>query len=219
MLISPLHDKDIDKEGNPKKPHYHVILIFESLKSPKQVKEIIDIFGGVGTIPLHSLGAYSRYLCHIDNPEKAQYNKEDVKEIGGANYKECCRKNEDKENEANLIELTQIILEKRITYFHEVADLIIKEHNELFSVLKQNSYYIHSIVMSLATQTQKGKESNTMIVTAKDLEIRGKEKKISNKRQKFFCVYCADFCLYFSAALTDTRLPVFLLVKIDLTLY
>ena len=67
-LISPLHDKDIDKEGNPKKPHYHIILIFESLKSPNQVKEINEQFGGVGVIPLHSLGAYSRYLCHTDNP-------------------------------------------------------------------------------------------------------------------------------------------------------
>ena len=161
-LVSPLHNMDIDKDGKIKKPHYHVILIFESLKSIKQVQEIIEKFGGVGVIPIHSLGAYSRYLCHIDNPEKAQYNKEDVKEISGANYKECCRQNEDKEkeNEANLIELTQIILDKRITYFNEVADLIIKEHNELFSVLKQNSYYIHSIVMSLATQTQKEKERN-----------------------------------------------------------
>ena len=156
-LISPLHDKDINKEGNPKKPHYHVILIFESLKSPKQVTEIIEIFGGVGTIPLHSLGAYSRYLCHIDDPEKAQYSKEDVKEISGANYKECCRQNgeKEKEDEANLIELTQIILDQRITYFHEVADLIIKEHSDLFSALKTNSYYIHSVIMSLATQTEK----------------------------------------------------------------
>lgn len=161
-LISPLHDKDTDAEGNPKKPHYHVILIFESLKSKNQVQEIISEFKGVGVVPVQSLGAYSRYLCHLNNPEKAQYSIEDVKEIGGINYKECCRQNEDKEkeNEANLIELTQIILEKRITYFHEVADLIIKEHNELFSVLKQNSYYIHSVVMSLATQTQKEKERN-----------------------------------------------------------
>lgn len=153
-LISPLHDKDLDKEGNPKKPHYHVILIFESLKSQNQVKEINEKFGGVGTIPLHSLGAYSRYLCHLDNSEKAQYSIEGVKEIGGANYKECCRQNgeKEKEDEANLIELTQIILDKRITYFHEIADLIIKEHSDLFGVLKTNSYYIHSVVMSLAAQ-------------------------------------------------------------------
>lgn len=153
-LISPIHDKDIDKEGNPKKPHYHVALIFESLKSPQQAQEIFEKIGGVGTIPIHSLGAYSRYLCHLDNSEKAQYSKEDIREISGADYKECCRQNgeKEKEEEANLIELTQIILDKKIIYFHEVADLIIKEHSDLFSVLKTNSYYIHSVVMSLAMQ-------------------------------------------------------------------
>lgn len=153
-LISPIHDKDIDKEGNPKKPHYHVVLIFESLKSPQQAQEIFEKIGGVGTIPIHSLGAYSRYLCHLDNSEKAQYSKEDIREISGADYKECCRQNgeKEKEEEANLIELTQIILDKKIIYFYEVADLIIKEHSDLFSVLKTNSYYIHSVVMSLAMQ-------------------------------------------------------------------
>lgn len=153
-LISPLHDKDTDTEGNPKKPHYHVILIFESLKSKKQVLEIIDQFKGVGVIPIQSLGAYSRYLCHLNNPEKAQYAIEDVKELGGANYKECCRQNEakEKEDEEDLIELTQLIIEKNITYFHEVFNLINKEHKELFSILKKNPYYIHCIVISLSTQ-------------------------------------------------------------------
>lgn len=156
-LISPLHDKDIDSEGKLKKSHYHVILIFESLKSKNQVQEIIGKFGGVGVVPICSLGAYSRYLCHLDNSDKAQYNREDVKEIGGADYKECCRQNSDKEKEeeANLIELTQLILDKKITYFHEAANLVIKEHNELFRVLKQNSYYIHSVIMSLATQRER----------------------------------------------------------------
>ncbi len=153
-LISPIHDKDIDQEGNPKKEHYHVVLIFESLKSPKQVKEITDKIGGVGVIPVHSLGAYSRYLCHTDNPDKAQYNQENVIQLGGADYKDCCRCNDkEKENETNLIELTQIILDKKIIYFHEVADLVIKEYSDLFGVLHTNSYYIHSLIISLATQT------------------------------------------------------------------
>lgn len=156
-LVSPLHNQDTDSEGNPKKPHYHVVLLFESLKSKNQVQTIIDNFNGVGVIPIHSLGAYCRYLCHLDNSDKAQYNCEDVKEIGGADYKECCRLNgeKEKEDEANLIELTQLILDKKITYFHEVSSLVINEYRDLFRVLNQNSYYIHSIVLSLATQIQK----------------------------------------------------------------
>lgn len=164
-LVSPIHDKDIEKDGKEKKPHYHVILMFESLKSMKQVKEITDKFGGVGTLPLHSLGGYSRYLCHLDNSEKAQYNPEDVKEISGANYKECCRCNDsqEKEDEANLIELTQLIIEKDITYFHKVYTLIIDEdRKELFTVLKKNPYYIHCIVMSLSTEKQKNERTLTL---------------------------------------------------------
>ena len=113
-LVSPIHDKDIEKDGKEKKPHYHVILMFESLKSMKQVKEITDKFGGVGTLPLHSLGGYSRYLCHLDNSEKAQYNPEDVKEISGANYKECCRCNDSQEKEDEAIELIFKNLEERM---------------------------------------------------------------------------------------------------------
>lgn len=162
-LISPLHNKDIDKEGNPKKEHYHVILIFESLKSKKQAKEITDEIGGVGTIPIHSLGAYSRYLCHMDDPEKAQYAIEDVKEIGGADYKECCRQNEDKEREEveNLIELSELIIRENITYYHEVFE-ITKEHKELFNALRKNPYFIHCIVISLSTKKKNEKEHLTL---------------------------------------------------------
>lgn len=31
-LISPLHDKDTNPSGEPKKPHYHVLLMFEGKK-------------------------------------------------------------------------------------------------------------------------------------------------------------------------------------------
>ena len=28
-LVSPLHDSDVQADGSPKKPHYHVMLIFD----------------------------------------------------------------------------------------------------------------------------------------------------------------------------------------------
>ena len=41
-FISPLHDKDVNADGTPKKPHWHVILTFKGLKSYEQVKAITD---------------------------------------------------------------------------------------------------------------------------------------------------------------------------------
>jgi len=86
-LISPLHDKDEDPDGARKKPHWHVLLMFETVKDfETQVKPIFDEIGGVGREQVNSARGYARYLCHLDNSDKAQYNIEDVKAYGGADY-------------------------------------------------------------------------------------------------------------------------------------
>ena len=86
-LVSPLHDRDTNPSGEPKKPHYHVMLIFEGPKEfETQVKPIFDDIGGVGREMVNSARGYARYLCHLDNPEKAQYDPAEVRCMGGADY-------------------------------------------------------------------------------------------------------------------------------------
>ena len=67
-LISPLHDRDFNPTGEPKKPHFHVLLTFEGKKSVEQIKELIRPFCGVGVEVVQSIRGYTRYLCHLDNP-------------------------------------------------------------------------------------------------------------------------------------------------------
>lgn len=86
VMVSPLHDKDVNPTGEPKKPHYHVMIMFEGKKSDEQVKDILVSFGGVGLEKVQSLRGYARYLCHMDNPEKYQYKLEDVRCFGGCDY-------------------------------------------------------------------------------------------------------------------------------------
>lgn len=88
-FVSPLHDKDTCENGDPKKPHYHVMLLFESLKTPAQAQEIFDKIGGVGLEYVKTRRGYCRYLCHLDDPNKFQYNKDDVIQLGGMDYYEC----------------------------------------------------------------------------------------------------------------------------------
>lgn len=85
-LISPLHDRDVNPTGEPKKPHYHVLFVFDCVKSKEQVKAIIEQIGGVGCEAVNSLRGYARYLLHLDNPEKAQYSKADVKQFCGVDF-------------------------------------------------------------------------------------------------------------------------------------
>lgn len=85
-LVSPLHDKDINPDGSLKKAHYHVLFAFEGKKSKAQFQELSKSFGGVGTEIVQSIRGYSRYLCHLDNPEKHQYSVYEIKSFGGADY-------------------------------------------------------------------------------------------------------------------------------------
>lgn len=85
-FISPLHDNDINPTGEEKKAHYHVLVMFEGKKSDEQIKELFNEIGGVGLEKVGSLRGYARYLCHLDNPDKAQYPPDQVTSMHGADY-------------------------------------------------------------------------------------------------------------------------------------
>ena len=86
-FISPLHTDDVNADGTPKKPHWHLMLLFDGKKNYEtQVKPLFDEVGGVGREKIVSPRGYIRYLCHLDNPEKAQYSPNDVIAFGGAKY-------------------------------------------------------------------------------------------------------------------------------------
>jgi hypothetical protein len=97
-LISPLHANDINPDGTPKKAHWHVIIMFENVKTEAQAREVFDTIGGVGIETIKSLRAYARYLCHLDHPEKAQYKTDYVISLCGADYQAIIALESDKLN-------------------------------------------------------------------------------------------------------------------------
>lgn len=88
MFVSPYHDADVNPDGTPKKPHWHVVVMYTSLHAEKDAQEISDLCSGVKVQPVKDIVGMSRYLCHLDNPEKVQYPICDVQAFGGADYLE-----------------------------------------------------------------------------------------------------------------------------------
>lgn len=85
-FVSPLHCDDVNPTGELKKAHYHVMILFDSVKTMEQARVVFESFGGVGCEVVKSIRGYARYLCHLDNPEKAQYLIDDVQSLFGADY-------------------------------------------------------------------------------------------------------------------------------------
>lgn len=88
FFISPYHDRDIRPNGEVKKAHYHVMMYFDGPKSMKQVQDISNQASGVEVKAVVSPTGYARYLCHLDDADKAQYSIKDVKAYGGIDYLE-----------------------------------------------------------------------------------------------------------------------------------
>ena len=91
FIISPLHDKDVKDEttGELKKPHYHCIVRFRSKKSFSQIKEAIcDKINSPIPQPVVDFPMMVRYLVHLDDPDKYQYDKEDIKVYGDIDVNE-----------------------------------------------------------------------------------------------------------------------------------
>ena len=85
--ISPLHDKDVNPDGIPKKPHHHVVLAWPGPTTFSNAREIMSQFGGViQPKVIGSLRGVCRYLCHLDNPEKAIYSQDEVVCYNGADW-------------------------------------------------------------------------------------------------------------------------------------
>lgn len=83
--VSPLHDRDVNPTGEPKKPHYHVIMSYSGPTTFNNVKSLTDSLFQPIPIALDQVRGYYRYLTHMDNPEKAQYNASGIVTINGFN--------------------------------------------------------------------------------------------------------------------------------------
>ena len=154
-FVSPYHDKDITATGEPKKPHYHIILMFSSVKSYDQAKEIFLELGAVGCEFVQSLRAYCRYLCHLDNPEKYRYNTSDVVTFGGVDYLSICSSASDKF--VIIRQILQFIEENDIRFFNDLALYASSENEEWFRVLcDSNTMFISQYLKSRTYKIKEG---------------------------------------------------------------
>lgn len=154
MLISPYHDKDENPDHTQKKPHWHVLVMYESLKSKKQFEELRDLIGGVGSEKVASVRGYARYLCHLDNPEKAQYEKSEVTALSGANYDVTTSLPTD--DISMLGEMMDYCMSNRIDSFADFAMDCKKNNPDWFmSLAHRTTYFMDKFIKSLAWSAQK----------------------------------------------------------------
>lgn len=83
------HDKDKWANGEPKKPHHHLMVLWRNTTTFATAQRVTKELGGAnGYVEIiRDAESYGRYMCHLDEEDKHKYDIEDVQEVGGADYK------------------------------------------------------------------------------------------------------------------------------------
>lgn len=155
-FISPLHDKDVNPNGELKKAHYHVLVMFEGPKDyDTQVKPIFDEIGAVGREIVNSARGYARYLCHLDNPEKATYSPSEVLCMGGADYYGVVTLPTD--DLKVITEIKRFCRENEVYSLAEIIDIAESLHPEWYStIVMSRCYVIDKYIKSLEWERASG---------------------------------------------------------------
>lgn len=156
-FVSPLHDSDIKADFDIqkmlsgesgessikdayKKPHYHVLLMYDGVKTNEQVRDFVKSFGGVGLEIVQSITGYARYLCHLDNDDKYQYPMEEVQCFGGADYFVAISRASDKYEAIG--EIIDFCDSNGLTSYNQLLSYCRKNNMKWFRLLCDNGTYV-----------------------------------------------------------------------------
>ena len=141
-IESPLHENDVNANGEKKKAHWHVLLMFGGVKSYEQVVELCEALNCPRPERCHNAKAMVRYMAHLDNPEKAQYNISDIVPHGGVDIAEMLRPNSS-ERYTLIREMISFIRDNDIVEFQDIMDYASDfRPDDWFPLLCDNSAFV-----------------------------------------------------------------------------
>lgn len=153
------HDKDTNPDGEIKKPHYHVLMKFDTKKSVSQIVDIVtDLVADTGGVPspetIGSVRGYARYLLHMDNPEKYQYDRATALYLfNGFDYDATIARDDD--DYKTLCAIYDYIDAHDIDYYSDLMRMLRKDEFEMFKVATKHTYAVVSYLKAFANSNWK----------------------------------------------------------------
>ena len=163
-IICAVHDRDVwteadeekepeHKAGTAKKEHIHCLAVFDGKKSLQQMLAMLEPLGVSYAEPTHNVQSFTRYLLHMDNPEKAQYDQGCLLTFGGA-VPDFSRTIPNSEVQAIMGEMCDFIRQNAITEFSELWFYARESKPDWFTVLNNGKAYVINQVLKSCRHSQ-----------------------------------------------------------------
>lgn len=146
--ISPLHDKDLNPTGEPKKAHHHVLLVYSGPTTYNSVAKFTASLNSTIPQALESVRGMYRYFSHKDNPEKYQYEEAEITTINGFNIADLVELTKSEVNEAKMA-ILKLVRELDITEYSDLVDFLTDNEMLLeYDVAVNNTFFFNSYIAS-----------------------------------------------------------------------
>lgn len=161
-IISPIHDKDIDNNGLPKKPHYHVCVFRENATTwnscVKTMSANVDSSIKYVEVLRGTIQASYDYMSHKNAPQKAQYNQDDIVCLNG--FSPFDYQKQSRTDKLNVTKEIYIYIENNdIEEFCDLMQLLImEEKDELLEYVANHAYFIDKIITSMRNKNRNAKK-------------------------------------------------------------
>lgn len=167
-VVWALHDKDLRANGTTKDPHAHVAVRFAHAIAAAEAKEVLGHFGVlVPSVQYRdSWKAVCRYMIHMDDPDKYQYNEGIVQESGGADWHDAIVRTCDTYKQIR--EMKAFCKSAGITSFATFSDWC-DENNEEWScaICDKAGRKVHDYINSLRYDREKKGQTPVVIKNSK----------------------------------------------------
>ena len=183
LIVSPYHDKDLNADGSKKKPHYHILLQGgRNWIKFAELKDLVktDLKGKGVAVPqkCSNSDGLKRYMTHIDNPDKYQYSKDDIKCYNGASIDNAYSISEEGKKLAIYDIMAFVREHEEMSNYYQLMnyamDLKADGDSTWFDVLLSNSWTIERYISSrrnavkdeeveLAKQAEKAKRESELL--------------------------------------------------------
>ena len=151
FAVSPLHDRDLLVNGDLKKAHWHMIVIFDGPSTFLTAASFREITHGPYPKVCENLRGSFEYFTHKNDPNKAQYSSSDIELFNGFEIDLSA-----KDVQRIKKELCEIIIKQNITEYMEF-NLYVQYYLEAdyFDVASNNTYYFNSLINSFRHNPEK----------------------------------------------------------------
>lgn len=158
FAVSPIHDLDINEgTGELKKAHYHVLVTYSSIKSFNQVKELTERLNASVPQTVKNAKGLIRYMAHLDNPEKIQYDKNKIIGYCGFDVSSLLISSTDKRDISK--DIIKYIKQNGVVEYCDLIDYVIdNDIDDWYDYLNSNSFVAMNYIKSRRHKIQLERE-------------------------------------------------------------